>query len=240
MIRLAEQLPGRGELGNFADWRAEECQRRGVSIELGVHADACYVQSLGADAVVVATGGRATASGSSSYHPMPVAGSDQDFVLDHVRALQVALSDDADTLGGRVVILDAVGHVEAIGLGELLAAQGREVHVVTPLASPIALDYETAGAILPRAVRAGVRWRPNTSLGSIGAHTVTLVDVLGGTEQLLAEVDSVVIRTHGVPVDELYHELKAAGENVVRVGDAVAVRYCDRAIYDGHTAGRAI
>jgi predicted oxidoreductase len=77
-------------------------------------------------------------------------------------------------------------------------------------------------------------------LASIGADTVTLVDVLGGTERLLTEVDSVVIRTHGVPVDELYHELKAAGENVVRVGDAVAVRYCDRAIYDGHTAGRAI
>jgi 2,4-dienoyl-CoA reductase-like NADH-dependent reductase (Old Yellow Enzyme family) len=240
MIRLAEKLPGRAELGNFADWRAEECQRRGVSIELGVHADARYIQALGADAIVVATGGRATASGSSSYHPMPVAGSDQDFVLDHVRALQVALSDEADTLGSRVVILDAVGHVEAIGLGELLAAQGREVHVVTPLASPIALDYETAGAILPRAVQAGVRWRPSTSLASIGARTVTLVDVLGGAEQLLADVDTVVIRTHGVPVDELYHELKAAGENVVRVGDAVAVRYCDRAIYDGHTAGRAI
>jgi hypothetical protein len=26
----------------------------------------------------------------------------------------------------------------------------------------------------------------------------------------------------------------------VRVGDAVAVRYADRAIYDGHLAGRAI
>jgi hypothetical protein len=50
----------------------------------------------------------------------------------------------------------------------------------------------------------------------------------------------VVIRTHGTPVDDLYYELKDRVPEVLRVGDAVAVRYCDRAIYDGHNAGRAL
>ena len=38
--RLAASLPGRGELADFADWRAGECARRGVEIELGVDANA--------------------------------------------------------------------------------------------------------------------------------------------------------------------------------------------------------
>ncbi len=238
-IRLAQQLPGRGELSDFADWRAGEAERRGVDVRLGVDATADAVLALEPDAVVVATGGKATISGSSYFHPMPVAGSDQDWVYDHETALRKAL-DDPDSLGDRIVILDGVGHIEAIGLGELLASQGREAVIVTPLPSPIALDMETSAAALPRAVAAGATWRPNTVLGGIGDHEVTLVDTISQALDTMVGVDSVVIRTHGVPTDDLYYELKDRVPEVLRVGDAVAVRYCDRAIYDGHAAGRAL
>jgi hypothetical protein len=49
-----------------------------------------------------------------------------------------------------------------------------------------------------------------------------------------------VIRTHGLPVDALYFALRDRVEDVVRVGDAIAVRTVDRAIFDGHAAGRRI
>ena len=243
MVRLAERLPGREELANFADWRAQECERRGVDVRLGVAADAATVLALEPDAVVVATGGRATVAGSSYFHPMPVAGSDQPFVHDHIAALRLALADDAspdDALGHRVVVLDGVGHIEAIGLSELLATQGREVHLVTPLPSPIALDFETSAVALPRAVQAGATWRPNTVLANIGDHEVLLMNVLSNALETVGDVDSVVVRTHGLPVDDLYHELRPQVATVLRVGDAVAVRYCDRAIYDGHLAGREL
>ena len=149
MIRLAEQLPGRDELADFANWRVAECERQGVTVELGVAADADTVLALEPDAVVVATGGRPTLSGSSYFHPMPIAGSEQDFVFDHITALQLALSADADRLGHRVVILDGVGHIEAIGIAELLAGQGHEVHLVTSLPSPIALNFETSAVAIP-------------------------------------------------------------------------------------------
>ena len=232
--------PGACELANFADWRSDECERRGVKIQTGVNADVEQILSLQPDAVVVATGGRATLSGSSYFHPMPVAGSDQEFVHDHIAALRIALSDEPDTLGQRVVILDGVGHIEAIGIGELLATQGREVHIVTSLPSPIALDFETSAAALPRAVQAGAKWRPNTVIGMIGDHDVMLVDTLSGAAETLTGVDSVIIRTHGTPVDELYYALQGKVDSVTRIGDALAVRYCDRAIYDGHLAGRAL
>src|SRR6185369_14809622 len=105
-----------------------ECMRQGVDVRLRSDGTVESVLALAPDAVVVATGGRASTTAAAKGPPMPVPGSAQDFVLDHEVALQ-----RADTLGRRVVILDVVGHIEAIGLGELLAQQGTDVTVVTPL-----------------------------------------------------------------------------------------------------------
>jgi hypothetical protein len=193
------------------------------------------VLTLAPDAVIVATGGRASTTAAAKGPPMPVPGSEQDFVLDHESALQ-----RCELLGRRVVVLDVVGHIEAIGLGELLASRGVEVTVVTPFAMPICLDRETLAYALPRAVRAGMRWRPNTAIAAIGEHAVTLVDVLSRHTETVEDVDTVVIRTHGVADDSLYFALQGRVPEVVRVGDAVAVRPCDRAIFDGHMAGRGL
>jgi 2,4-dienoyl-CoA reductase-like NADH-dependent reductase (Old Yellow Enzyme family) len=233
-IRLAERLPGREELADFADWRVGECERRGVEIKLDVEATAESVLAFEPDAVIVATGGHATKDGSAKWHPMPVPGSEQDFVLDHEQALR-----ELDSLGERIVILDAVGHIEGIGLGELLARMGKQVSLAMPLPTPINLDAETMAAALPRAVRAGVRFHPTTVLASIGDHEATLVDLLSGKPHSL-QVDHVVIRTHGLPNDALYIALKDRVRELVRVGDAVAVRLADRAIFDGHIAGRRV
>jgi len=234
-IRLAQRLPGRAELSDFADWRIAECERRGVEIRLGTNARADDVLALAPDAVVVATGGSASKTAAAKWHPMPIPGSEQAFVLDHEQALV-----QAESLGPRVVILDAVGHIEAIGLGELLAARGCEVTVATPFPSPIALDAETLALALPRAARAGVRWRPNTLLVSIGAREVTLLDVFSLHKDTVEGVDTVVIRTHGYPEASLYFALEGRVPEVVRVGDAIAVRPADRAIFDGHMAGRSL
>ena len=238
-IRWARRLPGREEIGHLATWRIGECERRGVDVRTGVEATADSVLALAPDAVVIATGGTATKLGRSAYHPMPVPGSEQDWVLDHVEALKRVLADP-DSLGNRIVLLDAVGHVQAIGLGELLASHGKEATCVTTLAMPIALDGETQAAVLPRAVQAGMVWRPNTAMAAIGDHDVTLVDVLARSFETISDVDTVVIRTNGMPNNSLALELEGRVPELTTIGDAVAVRPVDRAVYDGHIAGRAI
>jgi 2,4-dienoyl-CoA reductase-like NADH-dependent reductase (Old Yellow Enzyme family)/threonine dehydrogenase-like Zn-dependent dehydrogenase len=237
-IRLAAALPGREELADFADWRAAECERRGVDIRLGVEATTDSVLALAPDAVIVATGGNATTSTSSKWHPLPVSGSDQDWVIDHERALLHALADPS-ALGERVVILDAVGDIAAIGVGHVLALAGIQVTAVTPLPNPILIDNETNSRALPRAARAGMTWRPNTAMVQIADHTVTLADALTYQMETL-DADTVVIRTHGEPRAGLYFALLDRVPEVTRIGDAVAVRWADRAIYDGHLAARAL
>ena len=169
---------------------------------------------------------------------MPVPGAEQDWVLDTVEALRRA-DEEPDRLGERVLILEAVGHVQGVGLGELLADQGRETTVVTALPVLLACDGETQAAILPRAVQAGVRWRPSTALAAIGDHEATLVDVLSHQADTVP-VDTVVIVTNGVPNTELYRALEGQVPELARVGDAVSVRPVDRAVYDGQRAGRAL
>jgi 2,4-dienoyl-CoA reductase-like NADH-dependent reductase (Old Yellow Enzyme family) len=236
-LRLAAELPGREEIWEIARWRIGECERQGVDVRTGSDATADSVLELAPDAVVIATGGRATKRGRSAYHPIPVPGSEQDWVLDHVDALRRLLADET-SLGRRVVLLDAVGHCEAIGLGELLASHGVTATCVTTLPVPLALDGETQAAILPRAVQAGMEWRPSTAMVAIGDHEVTLLDVLSQQPEVVTDVDTVVIRTTGLPNDELYRELEGKVAELSLVGDARAVRPVDRAVYDGHLAGR--
>ena len=75
---------------------------------------------------------------------------------------------------------------------------------------------------------------------SIGDHEVTVIDVLSHAMETITGVDSVVIRTHGLPNNELYYLLDGKVPEVVSIGDAVAVRPVDRAVYDGHVAARAL
>ena len=96
--------------------------------------------------------------------------------------------------------------------------------------------------MLFRSIRAGASWRPNTVLGAIGDHEVTLVDVLARSFETVAGVDTVVVRTHGTGDATLANELRtrAPKVDVHVVGDALAARWVDRAIWDGHQAARAL
>jgi len=231
-IRLAQLLPGRAEMADFADWRAAECERRGVDVRLGTDADLDTLRALNPDLVVIATGGTPTTDFPVAFYSEPVPGSDLPFVVSHEAAVMAP-----EALGRRVLVADLVGHVEGAGIAEMLAATNRSVVLSMPFATPPHLDSETASHALGRAVRAGVVWRPQTLVESIVPGEVRLRDTLKGSIETLA-ADAVVVRTHGRPSDGLYHQAKAAGIPVVLVGDSVAPRTADRAIFDGHLAGR--
>jgi hypothetical protein len=85
-----------------------------------------------------------------------------------------------------------------------------------------------------------MRWRPSTALAFIGDHEATVINVLSSEMETLGGVDTVVIRTTGLPNDTLYRELDGKVAELSLVGDARAVRPVDRAVYDGHMVGRAL
>ncbi len=74
----------------------------------------------------------------------------------------------------------------------------------------------------------------------ISGSTVTLFDKLMKTERKIEGVDNVVWIGNNRPNDELYFELKSLGLNIRRIGDCVAPRSIDYAIWEGEQVGRAI
>ena len=240
-IPLAASLPGRAEMSDLADWRIGECERRGVELRAGVEADLGVISELHPDAVIVATGATARASSHSKWHP-DVIGADDPMVIDHETALRRAIGEDPGPIGPNVVILDSVGHIEGVALAELLAEQGHTVALAMPMASPMLLDPETMPVALGRARRRGVEFLPFTLVPVVSSTDgVMVVDALARQPDTRTDVDTVVIRSHEVAIgSELADELREAGIETHLVGDAVAARLADRAIFDGHLAGRAV
>jgi hypothetical protein len=74
-------------------------------------------------------------------------------------------------------------------------------------------------------------------LERVTSTSAALRDLLGGGTEEVA-IDTVVIRAWGRPREALYQALLGQVPELVRVGDAVAPRTVDRAIFDGHMAGR--
>lgn len=103
-VRQAQELPTRSLLGDICDWQERELDRLGVDVQLNQPADVQSITAARPDLVVVATG--ATGAEIPDIDTMPK--------------------------GATAVVDDRFGGYEALGLAELLAAQGLAVTLTTP------------------------------------------------------------------------------------------------------------
>ena len=75
---------------------------------------------------------------------------------------------------------------------------------------------------------------------SIEERAVVVLNVFSGVSTRLEDVDAVVLATGSLADDRLVQELAAALPNVHAIGDCVAPRKLDHAIYEGELAGREL
>lgn len=237
-VRQAAQLPDYGSWNFVVDDLAASLQRRGVQVALNAEATVDAVTAFGADEVIVATGARWQTSGFSSFRPdrggIPRAAGSH--VLDPLAALAAPQG-----CGQRVLVIDDNGDYLPLGLARLLAGTGRQVTVASSDALlgrklEATLDWPW---LMPRVAAAGVELRASTFVERIGAGEVEVRSTLGGPVQRLA-VDTVVLSMMRESDDALYHQLKAGGLKVRRIGDCVAPREVDDAVLEGFREGHAI
>jgi hypothetical protein len=173
--------------------------------------------------------------------------------------------------GRAVLVFDDHGGEQALSAAERLAVSGCTVEVVTP---DRMAGADVTGTIYPDYLKAlyshGVRFTPDHVLTSIRkAEGGTLVATLRNafTDSCVERVvDDVLVEAGAVPVDELYHELRAGSRNggetdpdallagrpqdvvrnpdgtyqLFRIGDAVAHRNVHAAIYDARRLALAL
>ena len=237
-LRLLARTPSRETFGRLVEDLAGALDRHGVDVRLGVEATAALVDELDPTAIVVATGARARGDGFS--HALPhiprLRGAEQANVVTHWDVI----GGQAE-VGTRVVVLDDDGTRAAAGVVELLLDRGCEVELVSRFATLFPLSTNPAdAAFLPaRLVQKGMSWRLYSWALGVEGGTITLLDLLSNREES-REVDTVVLALPPVAEDALYAELAAGGRPVHRIGDCVAPRRIDHAIYEGVLAGREL
>ncbi len=230
-FRLAGLQPRRGQILDLIAWYEGQLETLQVTVRLNAPLEAEEVAAFGADAVVVATGSRPSGTGSQKAlpHLAPLPGIKRGNVWSVEDVMRRAARP-----GKRVVLLDDIGHWHGCGTAWHLAEQGHEVTLVTP--------HPMAGWEL---VRTAADWPLRKKLAELGVTTLadaalsewhgdgaTVVNLLDGSERRL-ECDALVLATINEAESTLGDALAGSGLEVHAIGDCVAPRRANNAIFEG-------
>jgi NADPH-dependent 2,4-dienoyl-CoA reductase/sulfur reductase-like enzyme len=248
-IRLASRLKRRRELIGIADWRAEQCTRLGVSLRFNTYVEADELKGLGADVIIIATGG------------LP-----QNLAIDSGGDLAISswdiLSGDVKPAED-VLLFDDNGAHPGMAAAEFIAAEGSSLEIISPerFFAP-----EMGGLNLTPYMKSftekQVRITTMTRIRSLRRNgnkiEATLWSTYAERDCDTRLVDQVVVENATAPLSDLYFELKEDAVNrgevnydaliarapqristnpggrfqLFRIGDAVASRNIHAAIYD--------
>jgi pyruvate/2-oxoglutarate dehydrogenase complex dihydrolipoamide dehydrogenase (E3) component len=228
-VLLAMKGAGREEFGAIIRNERQELQRLEVPVILETCVTADQVRSEDPDAVVLATGSHPKAC--------PVAGCDGPAVFNVWQVLR----GEAD-LGQRVLMLDSDGHHQGTATAEHLADLGKTVHIVTPSLfagselGPTQDLYLTRQRLLTK----GVTFTPDFAVMEVKGTAATGFNVYSNEWATIDGYDSIVTAMGNDVDDELYFALKGPSRELYRIGDCVAPRRVDMAIYEGYTIGRRL
>ncbi len=235
-VNLILRTPGRDEFGWIVRDLEVQMRQAGVEIRLGTEATVELVRALRPDGVLVATGALPSNTGFSSVNPLVdrLPGVDGENVL---TVWDVLL--ESRPAGKRVVVLDDDGTRYAAGVTEVLLDRGCAVELVSrwPTLFPSVLTTLDMAHLYSRLLGKGLAYRLNSWAASIDGDRLTIFNLYTGVQEVLDGVDSIVLATGPRANDELYFALKGAGGNVHRIGDCLAPRKLDHAIYEGYLAG---
>jgi mycofactocin system FadH/OYE family oxidoreductase 2 len=238
-VNLILKTPGRQEFAWLTRDLEYQLRRHGVETRLGAEGTPELVEELAPEGVIVATGALPSRTGFSSVNPLVdrLPGTEQENVL---AVWDVLL--ESRPVGKRVVVLDDDGTRYAAGVTEVLLDRGCEVQLVSrwPSLFPSTLTTLDMAHLYGRLLGKGLAYRLNSWAISIEGDRVDVVNLYTGAQESLEAIETVVLATGPKANDDLYFALKGRIDNLHRIGDCVAPRKLDHAIYEGALGGREL
>lgn len=230
-IRLAMKLPTRDEFEDLIRNLKGELERLKVEVRLGVEATPELIEGEEPDVVVVATGSRPLRSDFCRKHDE-----------NQVKVLTVWDVLEGMGVGQRVVVIDRDGGWRGAGTAEFLADEGKDVEILTEFSS-VGIDLSVTleqGRLYERLFSKGVRASPHTGVKEIEGDELIAYHTYSGRERVVEGVDTVVLAIGQASCSELLTSLRDRVPELYAVGDCVAPRDLEMAIYEGNRVGRLI
>jgi 2,4-dienoyl-CoA reductase-like NADH-dependent reductase (Old Yellow Enzyme family) len=223
--RLAQLLPARAEFGGIITNLTREAERAGVQIVKAKTVTPDFLKSEAPDAVILA-------SGSLPQRP-PAEIEDDAHVIHAVDVLK------GEKTGSRVVIYDWLADWIGLGVAERLASEGVDVRLaVNGLSAGIAIQNYTRDAHLARLHRLGVKIIPLLRLYGADRTTAYFLHTAAQEPVVLEDVDTIVLACPNAPEDSLTQAAEAFEHHLI--GDCLAARTAEEAVYEGLKAGMAV
>ncbi|MEX2650263.1 MAG: FAD-dependent oxidoreductase [Alphaproteobacteria bacterium] len=225
---VAAMIPGRGEFGGLVSNLVREARASGAELVSGSTVDVEMIRRENPDAVIVATG--AVPSRSAMPEVEGMAAVDAGAVLDGTAKIT-----------GRVVIADERADWVGMGVAENLAREGCRVTlcVMADVAGQ-GLDNYTRFRWLGILHGLGVEIVPHVRLVGASRDAIVLRHVASLVQVERADVDALVLALHPTPVVDLRQALEGQPFETHVIGDCLAPRTAEEAVYEGLVAGLAV
>ena len=193
------------------------------------------IRDFGADAVIIATGSLPTGTGFQKALPhfdrLP------GIARGKVWSVEDVMSRVARP-GKRVLLLDDTGHWRGAGTAWHLAEQGRAVTLVTPdpMAGAELVRTSADWALRQRLAVLGVVTLADSAVSEWHGDGATVVNLLDNSTRRV-DCDALVLATINVAETRLLDALAGNGLEVHAVGDCIAPRRANNAIFEGRRLG---
>lgn len=221
---IAAMPPGKTEFLTFVQWQVKKLKDLNVTVKLNTEATVDIIKSLGAEAVIIATG-------CKPFIP-PIPGINGE----NVHQANDVLLQNCNP--GKNVVVAGGGSV-GVETAEYLAVYGHNVTIVEMLDDILNGCERETMLLLRKAIKEyDINVYTSSKLVNIGKDNVMLERK--GKEIVLEEIDSVVIAAGSRPYNPLQSHLEKSGFKVTVVGDALEVKNGLQGIYDGYMAGYVI
>ncbi len=229
-INLIKNRPGRQAMAGVVNHLIHALEKLQVPIVVGTEVTPELIAEKKPDAVVMATGSQPIAKPIPGDYAPPV-------VLNVWEAIEGKFP-----IGEKVLFIDQNSGHHATATVEMLADQGKKVNIVTGDLF-VGIQLASIGDLYltrQRLLQKGVVFTTDVRVDRIVGNRVEARNIYTNEPILFDDYDTIVLDLGNRADDHLYRRMKRQVAELYRVGDCVAPRGIDMAIFEGRKLGEKL